>query len=984
MARERVHEEILKDLNAEQREAVTATEGPVLIVAGAGTGKTKVITNRVAYLLSSKKNLGPENILALTFTDKATDEMQERIEKAVGDSAHDIWVATFHAFARKILAENGSHIGIPANFKILNDVEKWIILKKLLPDLRLDYYLQLADPAAVLKSFVNFISRAKDELILPGEYEAYAKGLRRDFQKKRKGLSEEERLAVELEVKREEEVARIYSTYQKRSLEENALDFGDLIIYTIRLFNERPNILSQYQDQFKYIVVDEFQDTNVAQIELLRMLSRKNKNICVVGDDDQAIYRFRGASYASFLKFKENFPGLKTIKLTQNYRSTERILKTADSLILNNGVDRYDPKKNLWTEKPKGPAVKAIVAHDYRDEARAVADEIEALYAGLKGEEKRYSNIAVLYRAHLHKNTLLEELKMRGVPAAVVRGVGLFQTEEIRDLMAFLNVIQDPTDSVSLFRIFTSPVWNIDVEDLITITNHAAREECPIYDIIKEPQKIKNIGKATKGKLKKFRTQIKDLMRVSKRENASESFIGILEKTGYLSRLLKKDKKTRQIDSDQKALNIGKFFRFITSYLKNNTDQSLSGFMQYLNFFIEGGGDPGQEDLILDEDAVQFMTIHSAKGLEFPYVFLISMVQRRFPTPKRKEPIPFPVSLMKEKLPQGDFHKEEERRLCYVAMTRAQERLTLSGIDKPNNRLSMFLKEVLTEGSLESQNIAWADIQPSSEVEDRIGSVLLDRIARIGAERGVSYKLPRPNKLSYTQLDMYNKCPLQYKFSYIYRIPTRRRNALTFGSNVHSTLEDFFTLIQQGKPVSEKALFDLFDKHWDSFGYTSRMDESNYKKSGAKALKVFYEKHKSIFGRPPLFLEKKIDLRVGDFMLDVRIDRIDDLGKGKVEIIDYKTGRPKDDDFVSSSLQLSIYALACKEVLKLEPSLVSFYYVNPNKKVTTTRTAEDYENTKKTIVEAGSRILAEEFEPTPGRFCGWCDYKTVCPVWDKR
>ena len=979
MAREKRCEKILKELNSEQRQAVTATEGPILIVAGAGTGKTRVITTRVAYLLNSVKDLKPENILALTFTDKATDEMRERIEGLAGGAAGDIWIYTFHAFARKILAENGSHIGIPANFKILDEVEKWILLKKLLPELKLDYYLQLADPAGVLNSFVRFISRAKDELILPEEYEEYAKGLRRSFEKKKKGLSADEAAPEELEVRREEEVARIYNVYQKRALEENALDFGDLILYTIKLFNERPNILRHYQEQFKYILVDEFQDTNIAQIELLMILSKKRKNICVVGDDDQAIYRFRGASYASFLKFKEKYPKLKTIKLTQNYRSTKKILGNASRLIAHNGMDRYDPKKNLWTEKREGPAARAIVAHDYADEANAVADEIEALYAKFKGDKKRYSNIAVLYRAHVHKDILLKKLRSRAIPTVVVRGVGLLETEEIRDIIAYLRVIDNPSDSVNLFRILTAPVWSIDIEDLISISNMASRNETPIYDVIKKTEGIKEIKKETKKRLGEFRDHLNILMRKAKRCEVSELFITLVEESGYIKDLLKE----RNAENDQKILNIGKFFDFIIKYLKNNPDQSLSGFLLYLNFFMEAGGKPEQEDVTLHEDAVRFMTIHSAKGLEFPYVFLISLVQTRFPTPKRREPIPFPDCLMKEKLPAGDFHREEERRLCYVAMTRAQEGLYLSGIDKPNNRASMFLKEVLVEEAQESGDISFTDVELSSDAESRI-ETLLGRFKRLEAQKGIRYRLPKPDKLSFTQLDTYNACPLRYKFTYVYRIPRRRRNALAFGTNIHSTLEDFYGLVQEKKPVDEKVLFGLFNKHWTSFGYESKMAAENYRKAGESSLKVFYEKHKDTLHKPPLFIEKQIDLKVGDFVLDVRIDRIDDLGKGSVEIIDYKTGKPKDEDFAESSLQLSIYAMATKEVLKLNPTRLSFYYINPNKKVTTTRSQEDFEETKKMIAQTGLKIEHEDFEPTPGRNCKWCDYKSICPVWDKR
>lgn len=979
MAKKENSKDILTHLNNEQRKAVTATEGPVLIVAGAGTGKTRVITTRVAHLLKTKKDLKPENILALTFTDKATDEMQERVESMIGEDAGDMWIFTFHAFARKILAENGSHIGIPANFNILNDVKKWIILKKLLPDFKLEYYLQLADPAGVLKGFVNFISRAKDELILPEEYLRYAEGLRKSFEKDKKGLESQERKARELEVKREEEVARIYNIYQERSLQDKALDFGDLIIYTIKLFKERPNILSMYQKQFKYIVVDEFQDTNIAQIELLHMLSAKHKNVCVVGDDDQAIYRFRGASYASFLKFKDKFPELKTIKLTQNYRSSGNILESAGRLITHNGVDRYDPDKNLWTEKGAGPAVKVLVAHEYRDEAKAVSDEIEALYRSFKGENKRYSNIAVLYRAHMHKDILLRELKNRGIPVSVVRGVGLFQTEEIRDLVAYLKIVIDPSDSVSLTRVLTLSTWDIDIEDLITISNMAARREVPVYEIIKDPQALHKISKKAKRELKEFREDLKELMRIAKREDAAELFRALIERSGYISSL----QKVKGAENEQKIFNISKLFRFIIDYLKNNNDQSLAGFLSYLDFYMQASGDEDQEDISVDEDAIRLMTIHSAKGLEFPYVFLISLVQNRFPTMKRRQAIPFPDSLMKERLPQGDFHKEEERRLCYVAMTRAQKALFLSCIDKSRNRPSIFLKEIMIDKAMESGSISYTDIALTNDVQDRI-SELLDRFKVAEEKKGKRFALPKPKKLSFTQLDTFRKCPMQYKFSYIYRIPRKIKSHLTFGTNVHTTLEDFFTHVQKGEEVNQKALLELFDRHWHEFKYESRMDAANYRKTGERCLKVFFEKHKDMLHKPPLYLEKKIDLKVGDFVLDVRIDRIDDLGGNKIEVIDYKTGKEKDESYADEDLQLSIYGLACKEVLKLDPVRLSFYYVKPNKKVSTVRSNEDFEGTKKIINDIGSKILAEKFEPKPGQLCKWCDYKGICPAWDKR
>jgi len=968
---------VLKDLNTEQKTAVKTTEGPVLIVAGAGTGKTRVITTRIAHLLASKKDLRPENILALTFTDKATNEMRERVSGAIKKGADDVWIYTFHSFCRKILSDDGSHIGISSNFNILNDVEKWIFLKKLLPKFRLDYYLHLADPASVISSFTKFISRAKDELVLPGEYAAYVEGLKDKFQKAKGKLSPEEKKARELELKREAEVARIYDVYQKETTKKNILDFGDLILFTIKLFNQRPNVLSAYRGQFRYILVDEFQDTNIAQIELLNILAGKRRNICVVGDDDQAIYRFRGASYASFLKFKEKYPGLTSVKLTQNYRSTEKILNSADRLITNNGPDRYDPAKKLWTKNQKGKKVHAIVACDYQEEARAVADKIETIYA--EAAEKNYSDMAVLYRAHSHKNILLNELKTRGIPAAVIRGANLFEAEEIRDLISYMKLVNDPRDSVNLFRVLTSHAWNADIEDLIRLASAAKKEETSIYEIISALDSLKGIGSSTKKALKIFKEHLKGLLRVSKREDVVEFFRTLLLESKYLNAFIKKG----SVENEQKVLNVSTFYNFIVRYIKNNSDRTLAGFLEYLDCFIEAGGSPGQQDLVGSENAVQFMTVHAAKGLEFPYVFLISMVRNRFPTMKRKEPIPFPDSLMKERLPEGDFHREEERRLCYVAMTRAQKGLYTSSINTRTSKPSVFIKEVFTEDAMDSGDVDYTEISPEEEVSGKV-SAFLDKFKEMEKAKGLTHKLPKPAKISFSQIGTYRKCPMQYKFAYIYRIPGRKRAALTFGTVVHSALEDFFKMVQERKAVDENTLLDLYKNYWMPTGYESKMQESAYKKSGQASLKTFFKNNKEILSRPPLYLEKKLDLKIGGSVVDVRIDRIDKIGKTDVEIIDYKTGKASDKRAAEKSLQLDIYAIATKEVLGLNPKLLSFYYIGPNQKITTTRTAEQLEEAKGVVLETAELINSEEFEPAPGRICKWCDYFSLCPAHDKK
>ena len=969
--------DILKTLNSEQKKAVTVSEGPILIVAGAGTGKTRAITTRIAHLLNSKKDLKPENILALTFTDKATNEMRDRVSDIVGHGASDIWIFTFHSFCRKVLSDDGSHIGISSNFKIMDDIEKWIFLKTLLPEFKLDYYLHMADPASVISSFTKFISKAKEELVLPEEYNFYTKNLRKNFEKSKSKFSAEEKESQELELKREEEVARIYDIYQKRSLKENALDFGDLILYTIKLFSNRANILSHYRNQFKYILVDEFQDTNIAQIELLDILAKKNRNICVVGDDDQAIYRFRGASYASFLKFKEKYPNLTTIKLVQNYRSTKKILNSAGRLIQNNGTDRYDQKKNLWTKNPAGNKIEALVAYDYRDEARAVADKIESLC--LKMDQKDYSQIAILYRAHSHKEILLEELNARGIPTTIVREKGFFEREEIRDLIAYMRIVDNPEDSVSLFRVLTLPLWNIDIEDLIYLAGTAKKEGLSIYHLLKRIDNIPEISDGTKKQLSDFGNHFKKLLRISKREDVTELIRNILLESGYLKRLTSEE----SMENKQKILNISSLNNFIIKYIKNNSDWSPSAFLEYLNCFSEAGGEPRQISLLRKDNAVQLMTIHAAKGLEFPYVFLISLVRNRFPTVRRKEPIPFPDLLMKEERPEGDFHREEERRLCYVGMTRSQKGLYLSSVNNATTKPSVFLGEIITEEATELGDAIYSEIQPEEDLSKR-AEAFVDRYKELEKSKNLEYKLPRPSKLSFSQIDTYKKCPMQYKFAYIYRIPGRKRAALTFGSVVHSALEDFFKQVQERKAVNEKTLLDLYRGYWVSNGYDSKMQENAYKSNGRESLKTFFKNNKDILKKPPLYLEKRLDLKIGDSLLDVRIDRIDSLGGNDVEIIDYKTGKLQDKKILSKNLQLDIYAIACKEILNLNPRLLSFYYIKPNQKVTTVKSDEQLEGSKEIIIETANLIESEAFDPKPSRLCKWCDYFALCPAYDKR
>jgi len=1004
-----VTDPILKELNPEQEKAVTTFDGPILVVAGAGTGKTKVITHRIAHMIKTLSDLSPSNFLAVTFSRKAAEEMLSRVESLIGEHKDELWISTFHSFSRRILNDHVLDAGLSRNFRLLGRIEQWIFFKDIIQDLKLKYYLNLADPFNPIPDFVRFISRCKDELISPEEYSKYVKGLP----------------DTDLDKARQKEVAHVYSEYEKRMKKANCLDFGDLIEHTIRLFKKRPSILAKYQEQFHYILVDEFQDTNIAQIELISLLAGKRKNVCVVGDDDQGIYRFRGASYASFIKFKQKFPELTSLKLTQNYRSTKKILKASEALIKNNSPDRYDPDKNLWTDNASGGDVQVLRANDYDTECHIVLDKIKEIYK----KEGDYSKIAVLYRAHNHNKEIVKRLKEEGIPFEVVGPMGLFEREEIKDIVALLSSLADATDSVSLFRALTMPVFKIDIENAVELNRLARREGKPLCDILKSPRAERIVSKSSKKGLEEFKELYKHLLSLSNKIDIEKLFYEIMEKTGYIKDLVA----TLSRENEAKVSNIGKFYRLINSYLGEHQDAMLPAFMEYLDSYIEAGGDMAEDaELALKKDGLRLMTVHQAKGLEFPYVFIISLVQNRFPTRMRPEAIPFPVELIKEELPKGNFHLQEERRLFYVALTRAKENLFISAVKKPYHKPSVFLTEIDGDKSgkgitsimkhldkdapelavrfaMKEKDIVIAKskrriFDKIRELEDSrtLTKALIDKIfdkvkkeyydlasilkgkPKEGSGESMSFSetfipLPHDLKLSYTQLDTFMNCPLKYKFNYVYSIPLRPTAPLRFGSDVHDALEEFYKRIKDGGKPTFEDLAEIYLERWNSSGYVNKSQEMQYQRSGYDMLKRFYQTNKENL-YPPLYVEEGFLIKIGESQFKGYIDRIDELPEGGVEVIDYKTGTPKSQKSAEKSIQLYLYAVACQEVLKLEPKLLSFYYLTSNEKVSVLCEPEHLQGIKETVTDTVKQIKSQQFEPNPGRRCRWCDYRIICPA----
>jgi len=914
----------LELLNQDQLQAVKETEGPVLIVAGAGTGKTRVITNRIAYLIKTHPELDPSNILGLTFSRKASAEMLKRVEALIGQHKDELWILTIHGFANRILRDYSHLANLPRNFKLLNRPGQWLLLKDILPQAKLKYFLNISDPDSVIDDILRFISRAKDELISPEELLRYG----RDLEDK----EERERLS---------EACQIYRLYQQELKKRGELDFNDLIVQLCALLEKNQKLRGLLQDKFKYILVDEFQDTNVAQIELIQLLSARDKNICVVGDDDQGIYRFRGASYTSFVKFKEYFPKARSFRLTQNYRSTEKILSGAGELIKYNEPDRYDPDKVLWTTEKGGLPITSFVAEDYQAESYAIAEEISRLLKDNVPPE----DIAVLYRAHSHKNILLDHLRQQEIPCQVVSQVGAFEQDEIIDILSLLRVIDNPHDTVSLFRVLSIECFDIAPDKLIKLSQQARAKKKSLYDILEDKKELIN-----SLVLYNLKNGLRDLLPV------------ILEETNYLKAILENNR----LEDTEKLNNISRLADFIREFYFSGRRPSLKEFLEYLDFFIKSGGELPRDETPARLKAIQFMSVHQAKGLEFPYVFVIGLVQGRFPTRRRPERIPFPAELMKEFLPQGDFHLQEERRLFYVAMTRAEKALYLSSVKAPYKKPSVFVNEIGARGFI------------SKEIEDYPRVAVLKNSLKKRLEKIVALPMTTDElKLSYTQLDTYQTCPLQYKYRYLLGLPSKVKPHLYFGSLIHQLLENYGRQKKEGTVLTIAEMEKILADCWDKDFWEDKFQETEYKKEAKRIIKQFCASNKDLSA--PLYVEEEFLLDFGDSVrLKGVIDRVD-KNQGKIEIIDYKTSRSPKNNTKFKGIQLNLYCLALERLFDLKVGILSYYYLRDNKKISELVSEEGVRDSEDLVKKLSQLIKKGEFEAKPGWPCRSCDYKITCP-----
>lgn len=628
--------DLIEGLNDKQKEAVLATEGPCLVIAGAGSGKTKVLTHKIAYLIG-EKGVSPWNILAITFTNKAANEMKDRAVKLVGDIANDMWIGTFHSICVRILRKYIDRIGFTSSFVIFDTTDQKSIVKESMKELKID------DKMFTDKSIMYEISNAKNDMIEPEEY---AKRTNNEVRK--------------------EVIAEVYKLYQRKLRENNALDFDDIINYTIKILMQEPDVLQYYSDKFKYVLVDEYQDTNKAQFMLISLLSAMNGNITVVGDNDQGIYSFRGADIKNILNFEKDFPGTKIIKLEQNYRCTKSILDVANAVIKNNEV-KYE--KKLWTENEKGKLVTAHLANNEYDEATYVVEQIEHLK---REEYYKYSDFAVLYRMNTQSRSIEDILRREDIPYKIIGGLKFYERKEIKDIIAYLRLIYNTKDNLSLRRIINEPKRGVGKTSLDQIAEIADTYGKSMYEVIKNAAEygLNRVYTNTR----EFVQTIDELVAKSEEMTVSELTQSILRNTGYTKALELENTK----EAENRIENLEEFLT-VTMEFEEEAENDLGTFLE--NMALTSDVDSLEET----EDTVTLMTLHSAKGLEYPVVFMVGMEEGIFPSYRS--------------IDEGGV--EEERRLCYVGITRAKEHLfmtcarsrTMFG-STSYNAISRFLKEV--------------------------------------------------------------------------------------------------------------------------------------------------------------------------------------------------------------------------------------------------------------------------------------------------
>ncbi len=1013
---------LLAGLNPEQRRAVTHGSGPLLVVAGAGTGKTEVITRRIAWLIATRR-ARPSEILGLTFTDKAAGEMQLRVDQLVPYGFADTAVSTFHAFGDRLIREFAFELGVSPDARVLSRAEIVVLLREHLFDLGLNTYLPLGDPTRFLGALATLFGRCRDEDVSPADYETHAGALIAAAAAQRIGpaTSAAERAAREALVEiadRQAELADAYRRYTELLAASGSIDFGDQVAMALRLFRESPATLATVRARYRYVLVDEFQDTNPVQSKLVDLIAEHHRNLTVVGDDDQSIYRFRGAAISNILDFRERFSEARTVVLRRNYRSTAPILAAAHRLIRFNDPDRLESRIGLSKElapQRRGTTDVPVRLHGFAT-GTDESDWIAAEFRRRLDLGARPRDLAVLVRANSSADPILRSLNVAGIPWRFTGASGLFMQPEVRILLSVLRFVADPDSGPDLFSIAAGEAYAIPAPDLGMVMATARRSNRSPWEVLQAVEAGERAGETSplaRAAIRRLVGDLRRLLDLAQRRPAGEVLYTFLRQSGWLERLTAADTS----DAEAALGNIARFFEIVRNRSALLVDDRAVFLAPHLGTLIEAGDDPAGADPDPDVDAVSVMTVHKAKGLEFPVVVLPGLVAGRFPSTARREPLAMPDKLVGGSVTTGDPHLQEERRLFYVAMTRARDELILTHATDYRGvrvrRLSPFVIEAL---DLPASAVAGA------------GSVLADPREQLGTfaplatpprERPVK-PIEGPLTLSHSAIDAYLTCPRKYQYAQVLRVPTAPHHSLVYGSALHQAIQEFHRAETRGQIMSEAELDTVLDRSWTNVGFVSREHEQARLAAARAALRTFRIGQLAAGAVVPAWIEREFTFSLGGNRIRGRFDRVDIvthraqpdgvsrkavpqvpsvpatatadviepsfelLGREEVTITDYKSSDVPDlvkaRRRARESLQLQIYAMAYEALTGRLPDTLQLHFLDS---ATVGRTAVEPARlaaARTRIQSAADGIRARDYAARPDTMaCTYCPYREICP-----
>jgi superfamily I DNA/RNA helicase/RecB family exonuclease len=963
-----------------QREAIEHVRGPMIVLAGAGTGKTTVLIQRIANLVR-QGHARPEEILALTYTDNAAEEMRVRVcAELKGSNIEGLQTTTFHAWCHQLLQRRG------AAFDVLDDKELWVYLRRRIRDLRLKHFVRAANVSQFLSDLLDFMRRCQDDLVEPKQYAEYVARLERgEIPLPRVAKSKKQAELEDSEIlDRCREIARVFGTVEEMLRARNLGTFGHMITRAYGLLKNDPALLAEERSRIRFLLVDEFQDANFAQVEILSLLAGQDANLFIVGDPDQAIYQFRGASSEAFSLFAQHFPGAKLVALDKNRRSLSPILRCAYGIVNENppvfGDKGSGAGKALsyqrsplesWRETEaksnsnghgdllaKTP-VEIVTWRNKDVEAADVARRIQKKRKELRCEWRRF---AVLYRQHNHRYELVTELAERGIPFSI-EGLDVLDTAEVRDALACLSAAVNPKDPANLFRVAALPQFGIDPVELKAAMRAVRRDELDLQKVL---SKITN-GPAVLARVEKAHAEMEP-----------ESVTGA-EAMNIVIRQFEL-KRTPPVNA---------FAEFVQRWQKSAVTETkrAAEFLEYLSYFREAGG---VIPLAANkEDGVRLMTVHAAKGLEFGHVVILRGSSTTYFPCSYKEPlVEFPKELRRSQSTLNDkvLCEQEERRLYYVAMTRAEDTLAIyakqgTGVD---TRPTRFLREFMDVGAYRG---FWQQREAAAVQDDLFGAAEEERIA-IERSNIAAWLLTEPTGnfvtgLSASAIELYEQCPLRFKLERDWNLPRDVPASLHYGAAMHRVLHTFYDAQRYGREISDEDLLENFRADLATAGIADRYQYELYLRQGREQLTQFLSWARASERPDVLHTERRFDLPVAGTKLTGRVDRMDRVGPEGVAIVDYKTGKPKSQDDADESLQLSLYALAAKEAWGLRAEKLIFHNLEDNTTVVTTRNDAELEAAKVRVHKAAENISAMDFHAKPGYQCALCPYRNICPATEK-